>query len=328
MSDPVVDELLAAVAHQPDEREPYHVLADYWSDHGDPRGAWIASQLGHGPRSILAPTERAYLDRHAQTLLGRFRWWLDDFSDAHGKAITWRWGFVHQLTLITQERPVAEALDAAFALPATRALRRLTLNSPPTECNEVLGLVAKADVRLQALSVQLGGSTPVPQWSSVLARSDWPLQRLDVEVHRSPREVERLDALLESPLLPRLEVLQLTGFHLDVVFERIGADRWHSLFGHLEALRIDEQWRDRPFGPRLAEHLGNVAYAPYVRTWDPRTARRRDYRSFDPEIRCGVCGTLLRIARFDHGALVCSVCHRSFAPPGGNHGQPRPPEDF
>jgi uncharacterized protein (TIGR02996 family) len=66
----VTEELFAAIYADPDDDSPRHVLADYLSDRGDPRGEFISLQLARGRSDVRLARELELLQAHVTEWLG------------------------------------------------------------------------------------------------------------------------------------------------------------------------------------------------------------------------------------------------------------------
>lgn len=65
-----MNDLYAAIYGDPDDDAPRHVLADYLSDRGDPRGEFISLQLARGRKRIGLARELELLQANAAEWLG------------------------------------------------------------------------------------------------------------------------------------------------------------------------------------------------------------------------------------------------------------------
>ncbi len=63
-------DLVAAIYADPDDDAPRHVLADYLSDRGDPRGEFISLQLARGRNDVRIARELELQQAHAAAWLG------------------------------------------------------------------------------------------------------------------------------------------------------------------------------------------------------------------------------------------------------------------
>jgi uncharacterized protein (TIGR02996 family) len=66
----VTEDLVAAIYADPDDDAPRHVLADYLSDRGDPRGEFISLQLARGRKRIGLARELELQQAHVSEWLG------------------------------------------------------------------------------------------------------------------------------------------------------------------------------------------------------------------------------------------------------------------
>jgi uncharacterized protein (TIGR02996 family) len=115
------DELLAAVYEAPDDDAPRAVYADWLQEQGDPRGEYIALELGTATRAAKARA-KALLTAHADP-------WLEPLRGALLKSsVKWRRGFPSAGQLAAQ-RSRADA-EAILHVPALATLRRLGLSLP------------------------------------------------------------------------------------------------------------------------------------------------------------------------------------------------------
>jgi uncharacterized protein (TIGR02996 family) len=73
----VTADLVAAIYADPDDDAPRHVLADYLSDRGDPRGEFISLQLAHARNDVRIARELELQQAHATEWLGALAQVLD-----------------------------------------------------------------------------------------------------------------------------------------------------------------------------------------------------------------------------------------------------------
>ncbi|MEM6931815.1 MAG: hypothetical protein AAF602_33090, partial [Myxococcota bacterium] len=150
MIEPERDALLLEILGRPDDPEPYHVLADWLSEAGDPLGTWMARGLTYpGPVTTvdLRPEDRDWLAVHTREVLGRFGWWLDGQYDARGRALRWKWGLLDAIEIHGHFRPLEPIVRAALEAPAAIALRALTVCVPPGGEPSLLAPLGRAPVR-------------------------------------------------------------------------------------------------------------------------------------------------------------------------------------
>jgi uncharacterized protein (TIGR02996 family) len=115
------DELLAAVYDAPDDDAPRAVYADWLQEQGDPRGEYIALELGGTTRARKARA-KALLAAHEDP-------WLEPLRGALLKSsVKWQRGFPVAGQLAAQ-RSRADA-EAILQVPALATLRRLGLSLP------------------------------------------------------------------------------------------------------------------------------------------------------------------------------------------------------
>jgi uncharacterized protein (TIGR02996 family) len=168
--------LLAAIHAAPDDDGPRRVLADYLIERGDPRGELISVQCELA-RDDTGAAQRAVLEAHAEALLP-------------AAAAAW----LGRTTVLPGELTWARGLVAAVRIKAARA----QLLQPA---------LARQPVRSMTIEQCLDANA---------ARSlglVWPAT-IDELAVADAREANLLDAVLASPLVPRLRALAIRNFRL------------------------------------------------------------------------------------------------------------------
>lgn len=133
-------ELEAAIADAPDDPEPYLIYADWLQSIEDPRGTLIVLQHhGHEDQA------RALLEEHRAHFLGPLATFAPDGDEAARRRrkleLAWHLGFIREARIgwSSGGRPAArgeaieaiEAMRALLALPSSRLLRHLAIESVP-----------------------------------------------------------------------------------------------------------------------------------------------------------------------------------------------------
>lgn len=184
--------LEAAIASSPDDRAGYLVYADWLNDRGDPRGELIALQSA---RTIVGRVD-GFIDAHAAELLGELSLYLrrrltgafESSTYAGHVELNWHLGFVREARLIVTRAQAEQGIRGVglgsrlLALASARFLRSLTLEGDGHDPSEVRALL---------------GNERLP-----LLRS-FGLAKLDLSY-------DLCAAVVESPLIPQLEVLDLS----------------------------------------------------------------------------------------------------------------------
>ena len=122
-------ELLAALAADPEDRSAYEVYADHLTQHGDPRGEWIAVQLAREDR----PTDPALGMREDKLRVAHETAWIGGPAVLNAATReptrTWRRGFVDVLEIDSEyeSREAASTYRDMIALPAMQLVRELHL---------------------------------------------------------------------------------------------------------------------------------------------------------------------------------------------------------
>lgn len=120
-SEPVVEEgLRQAVLDAPGDDARRLVLADWWTERGDPRGELVALQLEREGLTSDDPRRRELLAREDELLEAHGARWLGPMAEL--ARVRFRRGFVEELTLLE-----AEGLDALGAFCAREPVTRLTV---------------------------------------------------------------------------------------------------------------------------------------------------------------------------------------------------------
>lgn len=192
--------LLAAVAADPKDDAPRLALADWYREHGSPRGAFIRAQLaltGH-----LNPADRLALRRKAESLLTE-HWeeWMAPLKKL-GATGEFHRGFVEELAL--SEKDLARNGEALFAREPVTRLR--------LEVKDGKGL-AQAVMQpwfSQVRWLKLMGAVDA---AAVLASAPYAghLETLLL----SGEGTEGLSELVTHGAFPALRALSLTGMSLD-----------------------------------------------------------------------------------------------------------------
>ena len=216
MGDPRNPALEAAIANDPFDREAYLVYADWLEGQGDPRAQLIALQCSPHPEQHAGKAVRKLLADHQ-------KYFLEPLA-RFGKAVVWKYGFIHSVSfndgigrhvtdlanviahpsarflveLGVSSRHLAEAIAVLAAAPPS--LRTLSLSH---EGPMLMSLAPLAPVLAQLVSLSLYGSFAL----DVLARV--PLTRLRTLAIRHDR-VEHLQNTL-GPALGELTTLSLRG---------------------------------------------------------------------------------------------------------------------
>ncbi len=122
-------ELLAALAADPEDLSAYEVYADHLTQHGDPRGEWIAVQLAREAR----PTDPVLGMREDELRVAYEQAWIGGpevlLVATREPQRTWRRGFVDSLEIDCgyESREAASTYRDMIALPAMRLVRELHL---------------------------------------------------------------------------------------------------------------------------------------------------------------------------------------------------------
>ena len=131
-------ELEAAIAEAPDDPEPYLVYADWLQASGDPRGTLIVLQ--HHGRDREAD---ALIEEHRAHFLGALAAFAPPGGEGRRTAerkleLSWHLGFIREARIGwppygrgQARREAVEAVEALLALPSSRFLRHLAIESVP-----------------------------------------------------------------------------------------------------------------------------------------------------------------------------------------------------
>jgi uncharacterized protein (TIGR02996 family) len=129
--EPLNPEIEAAIDANPDDAETYAVLGDWLSERDHIRGELIALHLGAETDPGLAPTAAAYVEEHAEALLGVL-------ADLPGDHVVWRRGFVDEMKLVADDEIlIHEKVPALLDHPSGRRLRTLALVPGYDEMHEL-----------------------------------------------------------------------------------------------------------------------------------------------------------------------------------------------
>jgi uncharacterized protein (TIGR02996 family) len=138
LNDPRSGELEAAIAADPDAREPYSVYGDWLESQGDPRGQLVALQLAADGDKKLEAVAAKHLALHAEYFLGS----LGELQKAgDDEVLAWRWGFIQKAYLHAERhRPLDATLRRVLGHPSARFLTELALggNERAQEALDVL----------------------------------------------------------------------------------------------------------------------------------------------------------------------------------------------
>jgi uncharacterized protein (TIGR02996 family) len=140
---PSVAELLQLIGNAPDDHGPRQILADVLQEQGDPRGTFIARQLAtntrinssvHGGRMWVRTTDALAAPKQAKLL--EENTWLDPWVNAMAGQVTWRHGFIEELTLNQKLTRMGKLVDQDCLL----TVRRLKLQPTQITDNMLAGL--------------------------------------------------------------------------------------------------------------------------------------------------------------------------------------------
>lgn len=216
LTDERVSTLWAEVYRRPHDLTPRHVLADLYTELGDPRGAFISGSL----RELEMGPEQPHRLRGLHTLLKRHeREWLGSFYGHTSRPRVWKGGVLvgfrsPGLTGFGMDRPewrVIEQVDVGWTtlslpqltperLPSLRVLGTLDLLT-------LEGFAAHPLVpQLESIYVRASRRFPQPEESRALADWAWP---------------EKLVVIAAWPL-PDEAMALLAGFRLATTFNQRG----------------------------------------------------------------------------------------------------------
>jgi uncharacterized protein (TIGR02996 family) len=233
--------LEAAIVKDRNDKAAIGVLADWLQAEGDPWGELIALELAEDE------TRAGKILRANQAeLTGGFA----------PKFFGWRDGLISVAGLEAKAPAQMIALmDGVFQLRTAFALERLQLPIAPTR--EIMAAVARAPRTLRSLFIWAGGTGLGALAHPTLQRLEiFSSPKSDVELvdlfrasglpslkrfewfSRQPLRASSVQALLDSPLLPRLEVIELNEFALDEEGSRVVLQHVDRL-KHLRALKLE-----------------------------------------------------------------------------------------
>jgi uncharacterized protein (TIGR02996 family) len=199
--------LLQGCAETPHDRTPHRILADWLDDHGQPERAelmrlqcqladWVPDWR---ERQALIQRQDQLLAEHAEKWLGPLRDLCDHVQFIRGLAHVW----VHGRTFSTKRFALAFAEKRATALVEKTHLIR---------CKSLRAIAAKPlpglTPALSLVGLPLGGE-------NIRALLGGSLEHLvDLDLSGTQCDAESVDALLQSPLFPRLTRLGLRNNNL------------------------------------------------------------------------------------------------------------------
>ena len=242
-------QLLASVLAAPDDDGPRLVYADWLTERGDPRGAFIADQHRLAETDEADPAWPALHARVERALRDRGRDWVAPFAGLAG-AVSFSRGFAEGVDLGEVLDPLPKFKKIAAAAP----IRAVTLSRPSrwgpsparaAPLDQAIGELASLGVR----RVRVDGAT-----AADLAGFDRGTLRgveaLDLRTERYRQE----DATRLVPALAgaRLRVLRLRGF--DLTADQIDQLADEGAFAGLSALSIERA----PVAERGLERLARA----------------------------------------------------------------------
>lgn len=265
------DDFMAALRAAPDELANYQVYGDWLSAQGDARGQLIAlhcavaalPRFGAGEqRDRFARQEVALMFQHASSLWGRLGEIVDEPTQTFGFNLIdaqWRWGFV-QRARVRELRggmiSYAELLRTLASLPIAALLEELELNQRGYLPEAIRALAEGPWPQLHTLRVCRPYNTLRPRpWEDTkpatrldaeslagLLEEDCAPQLRSLRIEGFAHSLSLAEALVRSPITPKLRELELIAHDFDEVFiETLRRAPFEALeLLHLEGSELSE----------------------------------------------------------------------------------------
>jgi uncharacterized protein (TIGR02996 family) len=202
----VRDSLEVAIRANPDDRLAYSAYGDYLQEQGDPRGEFIAVQLGLEDPSLPARERKKLQQREKQLLDAHEREWLgstlaDAIAEAReddGVTVTFRRGWLWGLDLTEwEESLVSPVIQALTVAQEARWLHDLRIEHDPQEEGEIRVLAGAPFVPILR-QLQLGEDETQTHCNgagvAALVAACPRLETLAVHAHLDTNEAARLFA--------------------------------------------------------------------------------------------------------------------------------------